>query len=311
MSSFSDAAGPYGGRTLIILNPQSGHDDPARTRRRLGGAFAARDAAFDLITTEYAGHARELAKQAALLGYRTVAVCGGDGTLAEAATGLAGSATPLAIIPKGTANQVASNLGVPQALEDAVEIAVNGTPRHIDLGLIEDRAFALVAGAGFDAQVMNAATRDLKERFGFGAYIYAAVKESLNAGTRRFHIQADDRELEIDAVSVMVANVGELFARWIPFRVSLAQQPTSAWRDGLFDVVIVAPRNASELAAVLWAAAQRKFNGTERLIHFQTHDIIINAEPPIAVQVDGDPAGLTPVHMSVMRDAVRVMTPRV
>lgn len=303
------AAGPYAGRTLIILNPQSGHDDPARTRRRLGGAFAARAAPFDLITTEYAGHARELAKHAALLGYRAVAVCGGDGTLAEAATGLAGSDTPLAIIPRGTANQVAANLGVPQALEAAVDIAVHGTPQHIDLGLINDRAFALVAGAGFDAQVMNAATRDLKERWGFGAYIYAAVKESLTAGTRRFHITADDRELEIDAVSVMVANVGELFARWLPLRFPLGPTPTNAWRDGLFDVVIVAPRTAPELAAVLWHAALRNFKGTDRLIHFQTHEITITADPPIAVQIDGDPAGLTPVSMSVMRDAVRVMTP--
>jgi diacylglycerol kinase (ATP) len=302
--------GPYAGRTLIILNPQAGHDDVSRMRRRLGGAFAARNAAFDLATTQRAGHAAELARDAAFLGYRAVAVCGGDGTLAEAATGLAGTATPLAVIPRGTANQVAQNLGIPRALEQAVDVAVFGRPSLIDLGRINGRAFALVAGAGFDAAVMQSATRELKERWGFGAYIYAAMKEALTAGPRRFRISANGRDIEVEAVSVMVANVGELFARWLPLRFSLAPQPTSAWRDGLLDVVIVSPRNAPDLAAILWRAAHRKFTGTDRLVHFQTDAIRIDADPPIAVQVDGDPAGMTPVSMSVMREAMHVLVPR-
>lgn len=303
------AAGAYAGRTLIIINPHAGHDDEARLRRRLGGAFAERRATFDIAATERPGHATELARDAAGLGYRAVAVCGGDGTLAEAATGLAGTMTPLAIIPRGTANQVAHNLGVPRALEAAVDVAVYGQARCIDLGRIRERAFALVAGAGFDAAVMQSATRELKERWGFGAYIYAAMKEALTAGPRRFSITADGREIDVEAVSVMVANVGELFTRWLPLRFSLAPQPTSAWHDGLLDVVIVAPRHAPDLAAILWRSANRKFIGSDRLVHFQAQEITIAAEPAIAVQVDGDPAGVTPVTMSVMRDAMRVLVP--
>lgn len=302
-------AGTIAGRTLIIVNPHAGHDDEERMRRRLGGAFAARGAAFDLIATERAGHATELAREGAALGYRAVAVCGGDGTVAEASTGLAGTLTPLAIIPRGTANQVAHNLGIPRALEAAVDVAVFGQPCTIDLGRIDDRAFALVAGAGFDAAVMQSATRELKERWGFAAYAYAAMKEALTAGPQRFHITADGRDIEVDAVSVLVANVGELFTRWLPLRFSLAPQPTSAWRDGLLDVVIVAPRHAPDLAAILWRSANRKFVGSDQLLHFQTHEITIDADPPIAVQVDGDPAGVTPVSISVMRDAMRVFVP--
>jgi diacylglycerol kinase (ATP) len=303
------AAGPYAGRSLIILNPFAGHEDAERLRRRLGGAFAAHNTSFDLVQTTHPGHAADAARDAVRLGYRNVVVCGGDGTLAEAATGLAGSAVPLAIIPRGTANRVAQNLGIPLRFEEAVDAAVHGTEVTIDLGRIGDRAFALVAGAGFDAAVMRAATRELKERWGFGAYIYAAVKEALTAGPRRFHITADGRSFEVDAVSVLVANVGELFAGWLPLRFSLAPQPTSAWRDGMLDVVIVAPRHAPDLAGILWRAAHRKFSGSERLIHFQVESITIDAVPAIAVQVDGDPAGETPVSMSVMRDAMRVMIP--
>jgi diacylglycerol kinase (ATP) len=303
------AAGPYSGRTLVIVNPFAGQEQPERLRRRLGGALAAREAPFDLVTTQYAGHAAELAHEAAGLGYRAVAVCGGDGTLAEAATGLVGTRTPLAIIPRGTGNQVALNLGIPLDLEQAVGVAVNGPVRAIDLGRIDDRFFALVAGAGFDAAVMRTATRELKERWGFGAYVYAAVKEALNATPRPFRICTDGRDIEIAAVSVMVANVGKLFARWLPLRLTLGPDPTDAWHDGLLDVVIIAPRNPPDLAALLWQAANRQFTHSDRLIHFQTASISIDADPAIAVQIDGDPAGETPVAMAAVRDAVRVIMP--
>jgi diacylglycerol kinase (ATP) len=303
------AAGPWGGRTLILLNPLAGQENPARLRRRIGGAFAERGAAFDLVPTEYAGHAAELARDAVRLGYRAVAACGGDGTLAEVATGLAGSDVPLAIIPRGTGNQVAQNLGIPLGLVQAIDVAIHGRVTPIDLGRVGDRAFALLAGAGFDAAVMQRATRELKERWGFGAYVYAAVKEALRATPRRFSITADGRDIDVEAVSVMVANVGELFGRWLPLRLPLAPRPANAWCDGLLDVVIIAPRNPQDVAALLWQAAQGRLAPGGSLVHFQAHTITVDADPPIAVQVDGDPAGQTPISISVMREAMRVIVP--
>lgn len=310
-----------GARTLIILNPAAGQEDPDAMRRRIGGAFAERRAAFDLVETTHAGHASDLARSAASQGYRAVAVCGGDGTIAEAASGLAGSSTPLGIIPLGTANQVAHNLGIPLTVDAAIGTLLTGRATPIDIGRVErqstaedfgwidSRYFALIAGAGFDAAVMRAATRELKERWGFGAYVYAAVREALAAAPRRFQLVADGRDVEVDAVSVMVANVGELFAGWLPLRLSLAPQPTNAWHDGLLDVVIVAPRRMPDMAGILWRAARRKFSGSDHLMHFQTHEITIAADPPIDVQIDGDPAGTTPIRASVMRDALHVVLP--
>lgn len=302
-------AGPYAGRTLIIVNPFAGSDEVAALRRQIGGAFSELDLGFDLVTTGHAGHATELARGAVELGYARVAVCGGDGTLAETATGLAGSRIPLGLIPRGTANQVAQNLGIPTDLDDAVRVIATGATRTIDVGRIGDRVFALCAGAGFDAAVMQAATRELKERWGFGAYVYAAMKEALTATPCRFHIRADDREFEVDAVSVLVANVGELFAGWLPLRFSLGPQPTSAWNDGLFDVVVVSPQRLPDMAAILLRSAQHRFTGSDRLAHFQAASITVDAKPAIAVQVDGDPAGTTPISMDVMRDALDVIVP--
>jgi YegS/Rv2252/BmrU family lipid kinase len=303
------AAGPYAGRTFIIVNPAAGHDNPARLRRRLGGAFASREAGFDLEMTRCPGHARELAQEAARLGYRAVCVVGGDGTLAEAASGLAGTTTPLALVPAGTANQVALNLGLPQQLELAVDVAVYGRAQEIDLGRIGDRSFALVAGAGYDAAVMAAATRELKARLGFGAYVYAALREALTATPRRFRIVADGQTLELDAVTVMIGNVAQLFARWIPMRLALGPAPASAWNDGLFDVLILTTTRFPEFAEAVWRATSGNFALNKRLMHLQAREVTVEADPPIAVQIDGDPAGLTPMTARVERGALRVLVP--
>lgn len=303
------ATGPYAGRTLIVINPAAGQDDPDRLRRRIGGAFAALKAPFDMVETERRGHAVDLARDGARLGYRAVCVVGGDGTLAEVATGLAGSDTPLALIPRGTANQVAHNLRIPTNLEEAVDVAVNGTAAAVDLGRIGDRVFALIAGAGYDAAVMASATRGMKERWGFAAYVFAAVKEALAAQPVDFRITADGQTIEVRAVSVMLANVGELFANFLPFALPLTPRPKRSWQDGLFDVVVLAPRNVIDMPNVLWKAVGRQFSGNDRLLHFQAREVTIEADPDIAVQIDGDPAGVTPVSARAVERGVRIIAP--
>jgi YegS/Rv2252/BmrU family lipid kinase len=295
---------------LIIINPKAGQESVASLRRKLGGAFAARKVSFDIVPTRRAGHATELAREAARLGYKRVCVVGGDGSIAEVATGLVGTDIPLAIIPRGTANQVALNLNIPRAFEAAVETAVHGRATPIDLGGVNGRAFALVAGAGFDAAIMSTATRAMKERWGFGAYIYSAVKHALAMSPARFHIKADEHELDISAVSVMIANVAALFTKYIPVRFPLTPTPLGSWHDGLFDIVVVAPRKFPDWADVLWRAALHHFDGSDRLIHLQAREVTIDADQPVPTQIDGDPVGFTPLTAKVIERGVRIMLPR-
>ena len=305
-----DAAGAYAGRILIVVNPKAGRESMSALRRKLGGAFAARKVSFDIVPTQHAGHATELAREASRLGYKRVCVVGGDGTLAEVATGLVGTRIPVAIIPRGTANQVALNLSIPRAFESAVETAVHGRATPIDLGSVDGRAFALIAGAGFDASIMATATREMKERWGFAAYIYSALKHALAMSPARFHITADRHELEISAVSVMIANVGALFTKYIPVRFPLTPNPIRSWQDGLFDIVVIAPRKFEDWATVLWNAALHRFGGSDRLIHLQARRVTIEADQPMPTQIDGDPAGTTPLTAEVIERGVRIMLPR-
>jgi YegS/Rv2252/BmrU family lipid kinase len=299
---------PYAGRALVVLNPAAGQEDPARVRRQIGGALAVRGAPFDLAETAGAGDAERLAREAAARGYRAVIAVGGDGTIAEVITGLAGSLVPLAIVPQGTGNQLAANLGIPSELDAAVEVAVHGVPQPIDIGqLSTGRYFALMAGAGWDAEVMTSCTRELKDRWGFAAYLFAGVRASVSPTSALFRITADGEEIEVRAATVLIANAGQLFHSLFPVEVRIG--PGVSFHDGLLDICIFAPRTLTDVAAVLWRVARRQYVGDERMIYLQAREVRIETDPPLVTQVDGDLAGETPLVARAVAGGVRVLLP--
>lgn len=293
---------------LIVLNPVAGQEDPARVRRQIGGALAFRGAAFDLVETSGAGDAERLAQQAVQLGYGCVVAAGGDGTIAEVITGLAGGAVPLGIIPLGTGNQLAANLGIPADVERAVEVAVTGRPHPIDIGQLgSGRYFALMAGAGWDAEVMGSCSRELKERWGFGAYLFQGLRRAAAPPSALFRIEADGDRFEVRAATVLIANAGQLFSSLFPVEVRIA--PDASFQDGLLDVCIFAPRTLPDVATVLWKVARRQYVGDDRMIYLQAREVSIEADPPIVTQVDGDPTGETPLVARAVAGGVKVLMP--
>lgn len=277
-------------------------------RRRIGGAFAVRGASFDLVETTGAGDAERAARDAVELGYRAVVAAGGDGTIAEVITGLAGTPVPLGIIPLGTGNQLAANLGVPLDVERATEVIVKGSSIPVDIGQLgSGRYFALMAGAGWDAEVMSFATRELKDRWGFGAYLLGGLRLAAGPPSADFHITADDMEFDIRAATVLVANVGQLVYQLLPmdFRIG----PGVSFQDGLLDVCIFAPRTLSDVAAVLWRVARKQYAGDDRMIYLRAREVRIETDPPVVTQVDGELAGQTPLCVRAVRDGVRVLIP--
>lgn len=277
-------------------------------RRRIGGAFAVRGASFDLEETTGAGDAEHIAREAVALGYARVVAAGGDGTIAEVITGIAGSGVPLGIIPLGTANQVAANLGIPTGIDRSVEVVVNGTAVPMDLGQLADgRYFALIAGAGWDAEVMSFATRELKDRWGFGAYLFAGLRSVITPPSAAFKITADGQSFEINAATVLLANVGQIFSDILPVNFRIG--PSVSFSDGLLDVCIFAPRTLPEVATVLWRVASRRYVGDERIIYLQAREISIESDPPVITQLDGDSIGETPLTARAIPAGVRVLVP--
>ncbi len=294
-------------RFLVLVNPKASGGQPEALRRRLGGAFAARSVPFDIVEPADADEAYRIVRAAADRQYRAVAAVGGDGTVGIALKGTAGSGVPVAIIPFGTGNQLALNLDIPISLEDSVRIAVEGEVREVDLCRANGEQFALIAGAGLDADVMASATAELKSRLGFAAYLYSGIKNIITPPSAAFRIVADDKEVLVRASMVLLANAGQLGAGPLPVELTVA--PDSSFSDGLIDVAIFAPRNLPEVARILWRVARKQFSGDDQMIFLQAKKVRIESDPPVAIQIDGEPRGMTPIEAEIDENRGRILVP--
>jgi diacylglycerol kinase (ATP) len=136
---------------------------------------------------------------------------GGDGTVQRCIDVLAGMDTPLAIVPAGTANLLASNLGIPSDIEEAVRIGLDGARRSIDVGRVNGEGFAVMAGAGFDAAMIRDADAGLKDRIGRAAYVWTGAR-NMRAKPFKAKIRIDGTAWFDDKAScILVGNVGNLF----------------------------------------------------------------------------------------------------
>lgn len=294
-------------RFLVVINPRAAGSDRKAFRRRVAAAFAEHDVPFDLVEATGPEEAEALARRAAAAGCRAVVAVGGDGTVAQALRGTAGTGVPVGILPFGTGNQLASNFDIPGSLEGSVRVAVEGRVEAIDLGLANGEHFALIAGAGLDADVMADATSEMKSRLGFAAYLLSGLKHVITPRPADFRIVADGEEVEVQATMVLLANVGHLAAGSLPMEVQVG--PKVSFQDGLVDVCVYASRNLPEMAQVLWKVARQQYAGDERMLFLQARRVVVEADPPVACQIDGEPAGETPLEVEMVPLAARILVP--
>ena len=159
---------------------------------------------------EKSRRAPKYARRAAADGAGVVFVWGGDGTVQRCVDALAGTDTAVAIMPAGTANLLATNLGIPRDLAEAVQVGLHGDRRKLDTGSVNGEHFAVMAGAGLDARMIADADRGMKDRLGRAAYIVTGIK---NLGARRVRatIKVDGKRFFNGKVAcVLAANVGEI-----------------------------------------------------------------------------------------------------
>jgi YegS/Rv2252/BmrU family lipid kinase len=295
-------------RYLVLLNPNAAGGQPEVLRRRIAGAMASHRVHFDIVETTGAEQGLGVIRAAVEARCKAVVAAGGDGTIALALRGTAGSEVPVALLPFGTGNQLALNFGVPVSLEDSVRVAVEGVEERIDLGRIGDEYFALIAGAGLDAEVMASATSELKSRLGVLAYFVGGLKHVITPSRTRYRIVADDEELEIEASMVLLANAGMIGAGGLPVELKVA--PRTSFQDGLLDVAIFAPRHLPDMAAMLTRVALHKYSGDDRMIFLQAQRVSVEADPPVAAQIDGEARGETPIVAEIDPLAGRILVPR-
>ena len=287
----------------IIINPISGGASPeeARARAQLASAVVDRhgDPA-EVFVTEGRGHARELARAAVRRGTRLVISWGGDGTLNEVASALAFQEdVPLGLVPAGSGNGFARELGVDMRPERAIADAIRARSRAIDLGEVDDRLFVNVAGFGFDAHV--AAEFDKRGgRRGFGGYVAITARALVTYVPRDYTITTADGRSVSRAILVTVANSAQ-------FGNGARIAPRALLDDGLLDLVVVEER-------ARWRTichVPRLFNGTVgRIPGCSIRHVTratIESDQPLFFHVDGEPGeGGKRVRVRVHPAALRV-----
>jgi diacylglycerol kinase (ATP) len=294
-------------RIAVIVNPASGQDRPVLSI--LNRVFHPAGVDWDVFVTKRAGDARRYAEAAVEAGYDAVGVYGGDGTVAQAASGLIGKPTPLAIFPGGTANVMSFELGIPGDLPEAVALVFDETAkiRQVDVGRVagrdgQERYFVLRVGIGFEAEMVGGADRGLKDRLGDLAYALSALNALREPPMARYRLTLDGREVESEGMTCIVANSGSMG------RTGLSLAPGIDVSDGLLDVLVI---RRSDLPALLSLAASliRGKDTAEPLQRWQAREVAVAADPPQTVTVDGEIVEGTPFAAEVIPRAVRVLVP--
>jgi diacylglycerol kinase (ATP) len=260
------------------------------------------DSELEVHVANSSSEATEAAFLAARWANLVVAV-GGDGTAADVATGIFGSRAALGIVPAGSTNIIARSLGIPA--QPAAALALLSGAYHlraIDVGRSDNRSFIHIAGAGFDAQLFGAASPVWKRRLGWIAYLPAAAA-ALRLPPSGVHITIDGEILEARSPLVLIANGGSAIAPH--FRI----YPGIAVDDGWLDVLIFTTLTASQIVTTLGNAGRQRLDRSPHVLHRRGRTVSLQAEPPLPVQLDGDPRGTTPRQFSIVPLGLRVVTP--
>lgn len=236
------------------------------------------------------------AKQALGEGVDLVCPLGGDGTVRCVASALVGTRTPLGLLPGGTGNLLARNLGLPvDDLAEALRIALNGKNRRVDVGRVtvdksgeheqpEEHIFLIMAGIGFDAAVMADAPEKLKNKVGWLAYGVSGVKNLRGAGFKAWVTHDDAEEVSRRVRTVVIGNCGKLTG-------GLVLMPDAKLDDGWLDTVVLSPRGLVGWVAVAGRVITRRQDGHQRVDHARCKKVHVRTDHPIEVQLDGDTLG--------------------
>jgi diacylglycerol kinase (ATP) len=292
------------GRSLMaIANTRSG-----------GGGFrrdlpliveALRSLGYDVTERRTAGpgDATELARAAVTEGYDIVCAIGGDGTVNETINGLAGSHVPLAIVPTGTVNVLAMELGIPLDPPDAVRLLEKGTVSWIDLGQAGERYFGLMAGIGMDAAVVASLNPMMKKALKEAAFAVHGIST---------YFTHEEPLIRVTCEEATVDGYFAVFGNSSNYGGAFGITPLADMRDGLLDVCVLTDKSFLSTVWYWTAALINAHIKHPKVEYFRTeaaHVAAVEPDKEVLVQTDGEIAGALPLDCRVVPRALRVVVP--
>ena len=293
-------------KLFVILNPNSGTYSAEAVHRALERHFSCADGSCRVHLMTKADDLAALARSAAESGVEMVVAAGGDGTISAVAGALVGSDTPLGILPLGTANVLARELGIPVNLDAACGLlAGNFAAKSVDAMRIGDRHYFTQVGVGIDALMIRDTGREAKRRFGRVAYLWTGFTKLIGFQPCRFLLEVDGKPIKTKASQVLIANCGTL------------GQPPLTWGpdirpdDGRLDLCVMRAATVWAYLRISWNVLRRSHRSNPKLHYFRVErSATIGTRKPMPVQADGEIVGDTPVVVSIVAGAVQVAVPR-
>jgi diacylglycerol kinase (ATP) len=283
--------------TCVILNPTARGERARRLIERLramcGDVF--------LCATATAGEAEHLARNAVVEGYDQIVAAGGDGTINEVVNGIAGSDVALGLMPMGTMNVFANEMGLPaNNLGRCWEIVRAGHCRWIDLPLANKKHFVQLAGVGLDAQAVKETSLTFKRNFGPLSYLVCAAQIAARKPPRLVVATKEGKTLE--GSFVLIGN-GRLYGGRFPFFKHAVID------DGLLDVLVFKQLGYVELIKYLQNVIFASEITTPEVEYFQTGRLRVSSDEEVPVEIDGELTGVCPVEFEISSRRLRVLAP--
>lgn len=289
-------------RAKIIINPAAGKPEAVLTV--LNDVLGEAGIEWNVAITHAAGDGVEAARKAADQGYDLIGAYGGDGTIAEVAAGLADGGPPILLLPGGTGNALAEDLGIPTDLAAATALAVGGAGevRRVDLGRWGERWFVLRVTMGFEAAMVRDTTKEMKDRYGFLAYALSALRSLSDPPVATYAMTIDGERVRCEGVAAIIANSASTGVAGVRIAADVDVS------DGLLDVVVV---QRNDLATLLGSAADAAQGLQPRMLsRWRGKEIHVDSVPAQAVLADGEDAGKTPGDVTIAPGAVGILVPR-
>lgn len=290
----------------IIANPHSGGGHTQHDLRQLVQAkriLQRRGWRVEICLTDGPGTGSRLAAQAVAAGADVVISAGGDGTLNEVIQGLAGTDAALGVLPMGTMNVWAREVGIPLNLQGALDVLLDGEQHRMDLGTVNGRYFLLFAGIGADGKITSMIEHHFLKRLGLFSYIVAGAVVGLGPLDYHMRLRIDGRRFRTRASLIIVGNT-RLYGGLMTFTNQAYGD------DGLLDMCLVRRQGIFGRLRVVLNALRRRYPLGARVSYERFRTLTIDSPTPVQIQVDGEPAGTLPAVFRVAPKMLTVIVPR-
>lgn len=286
----------------VIFNPISGRAGSRSIMEALSARMSQTGLTVSIHTTRGPGEARTVAQRSGENKVAALVVCGGDGTISEVVSGLAGSDVPILLIPGGTENLLAKYFGIQLDAASLWQVFRQARTINLDVALHNGRRFLLVAGAGSDAEVVRLLSQQRRGHISYWNYVKPVLQALRQYRHPSLSVEADGILVHQGPAWVLVGNVPQ-------YAMGLQVLHRARPDDGLLDLCIVPCRSHAPMLWHLWKVLLHEHEDSPTVVYRQARHIRVWSDDRVPLQVDGDFAGWLPAEFQIAEEKARFMVP--